>query len=541
MSTEFNFPANPVLDEIVILPDGGQAQWNGYAWVTLGSGSSVDYPITIEKGGTNATTLSDAQLNLIIGLTNIDTTAPATPKYGDRWIRPDNMTEQVWVPNAAGTSGVWINPAGGGGGGGGGIRLLEDGTVDAPGLAWASEPGLGWFRPVAKTIATVADGYIINAITGSDTGTTMSLYSPINAGISGLNISNNIAISPDYQILGLSSDPARYVIGEILNGTAVSKPLILNFPSGVEMLSGQLRVQDGTLSEPGFSFVDQPDLGLFRVARNWLAVTTNGHGLFSFFSDSGSSTFGIAPPIDNGTSQIYLQNQNDVSANFNFISMSIQGDTNSIIYTGANGTATRGNLTIDSANIYYNSSSHNFNGSIFTSSAITAGGAIVSTEGNILIRSPGGYATLQLDLPGDLSNKYIRTSPQNNLEFVNSNNTAIITIMDDAGNWSGLSFTPTSDERMKSNIEVLEPAHESFSKIQPISFVRNQDPESGKHWGFSSQNLYENVPAVVVGEPTAIREDGTPNPACIDPVGILAMTVLEIQSILKRLQTLENK
>jgi hypothetical protein len=126
MSTEFNFPANPVLGDTVTLPDGGQAQWNGYAWITLGSGSSVDYPITIDKGGTSATTLSEAQLNLIIGLTNIDTAEPATPKYGDRWIRPDNMTEQVWVPNADGSSGVWINPAGGGGGGGG----IPDAPVD---------------------------------------------------------------------------------------------------------------------------------------------------------------------------------------------------------------------------------------------------------------------------------------------------------------------------------------------------------------------------------------------------------------------------
>jgi hypothetical protein len=130
MSESFSFPPNPVLDEIFVLPDGNSVQWNGYAWVPLPV-SDVTYPITIDKGGTSATTVAGAQTNLIIGLTTIDDTPPATPKYGDRWVKPSNMTEMVWVPNAT-NAGIWINPSESSGGGGGGvtypITIAQGGT-----------------------------------------------------------------------------------------------------------------------------------------------------------------------------------------------------------------------------------------------------------------------------------------------------------------------------------------------------------------------------------------------------------------------------
>jgi Chaperone of endosialidase len=268
MSTEFNFPANPALDQIVILPDGGQAQWNGYAWITLGSGSSVDYPITIEKGGTNATTLSDAQLNLIIGLTNIDTAAPATPKYGDRWIRPDNMTEQVWVPNAAGTSGVWINPAGGGGGGGGGgIGLLEDGTVDAPGLAWASEPGLGWFYAGAGEVHMAYQGFKTFEFSTNEAASSISVY-PKTAGQGTIWLNSQPATSTDYSIMSLTSNTVSHAIVESIGGTATSKALILNFPTGVQF-------PDGTIAKPGISFFNEPGLGFYRDSANLVGLSGN--------------------------------------------------------------------------------------------------------------------------------------------------------------------------------------------------------------------------------------------------------------------------
>ena len=62
MSTSFNFPANPVLNQTVVLPDGNSAQWNGYAWVSVED--NVTYPLAVPKGGTGATNPTTARTNL---------------------------------------------------------------------------------------------------------------------------------------------------------------------------------------------------------------------------------------------------------------------------------------------------------------------------------------------------------------------------------------------------------------------------------------------------------------------------------------------
>jgi hypothetical protein len=62
MSSEFNFPANPTIGDIFTLPNGSEAKWNGTEWEIVAS--EVVYPITIDKGGTEAETAIDALFNL---------------------------------------------------------------------------------------------------------------------------------------------------------------------------------------------------------------------------------------------------------------------------------------------------------------------------------------------------------------------------------------------------------------------------------------------------------------------------------------------
>jgi Chaperone of endosialidase len=92
------------------------------------------------------------------------------------------------------------------------------------------------------------------------------------------------------------------------------------------------------------------------------------------------------------------------------------------------------------------------------------------------------------------------------------------------------SFNPTSDERIKGDIEPLAPI--DFAVIKPISFVRKRDPETGRHYGFSAQNLRPVAAELVIGD------FDTDAPAAIDPVGILALAVLEIQSLHQRLKAI---
>jgi hypothetical protein len=145
MST-FTFPLNPTDGEIFTLPDGNDVQWNSYAWVPVTE--TVTYPLEIALGGTSAATVPEAQTNLVIGLTTINDDPPATPKYGDRWIRPEDMVEFVWVPNAN-TAGNWISPFDTSSSGGGSeitypITVALGGTgADTPQQALTNLGGVG--------------------------------------------------------------------------------------------------------------------------------------------------------------------------------------------------------------------------------------------------------------------------------------------------------------------------------------------------------------------------------------------------------------
>ena len=91
--------------------DGKTYGRNTAAWLALGAAAGLAVPIPIASGGTGASTVKGAQTNLGIAATTFDDLAPATPNYGDRWIRPANMVEYVWAPNqGGGGAGTWINP-----------------------------------------------------------------------------------------------------------------------------------------------------------------------------------------------------------------------------------------------------------------------------------------------------------------------------------------------------------------------------------------------------------------------------------------------
>lgn len=108
-------------------------------------------------------------------------------------------------------------------------------------------------------------------------------------------------------------------------------------------------------------------------------------------------------------------------------------------------------------------------------------------------------------------------------------------------------FTPSSDERGKEGVMLLDRQHDAFMQIGPIEW-RWPSPANGSFyadtrpkWGFSAQNLTKVVPIAVNGDVTAVDAEGKPIIACIDPVPIVALTVLEVQALFRELAELRAR
>jgi Chaperone of endosialidase len=286
MSTEFEFPANPAPGDTFTLPSGSEVQWNGYAWVGATTGT-VTYPLDISLGGTSAATVPDAQTNLIIGLTSITDTVPITPKYGDRWIKPSNMVEMVWVPND-GTLGVWVNPVdSSGGGGGGGGSGIEDAPIDGKqygrqDAAWtevSTSGGGGDFLPLAG-----------GTLTGDLT---------ITSAITTINLNNTDSVSGSNNINGLTNDVPRWTLrlgglGEETGGDVGSDFVLDRYSDAGVPLATAL-----SISRANGDAIFGAGIGASYVNATQMSVNALGNALFKLNKGaSGSANYLLGTQAD---------------------------------------------------------------------------------------------------------------------------------------------------------------------------------------------------------------------------------------------------
>lgn len=210
-------------------------------------------------------------------------------------------------------------------------------------------------------------------------------------------------------------------------------------------------------------------------------------------------------------------------------------------------------------------------GDTMTTSGSTATLTISDTGGN--------GANLKLAGNGGTTpNKSIRAQ-SGNLEFVNSAYSVAIAALSDGGRlstnfgygckagtsggtgantfnlfWTGAAMqlwvdttntgtiNVTSDERIKHEISPIASDRAAFMRIVPISYQWKTQgiyvDDGVARWGFSAQNLFSTIPKAVTGDVTAVDEDGKPIPAQVDDRPILAMTVLEVQALIREVEAL---
>lgn len=121
-----------------------------------------------------------------------------------------------------------------------GSQLNPDGTVNAPGIAWASEPGLGFFRVQAGQIGyTGTSQEFINSHIHLYSGKSISLYAgPFGNGGSALNLwaetTQSVIYSPSQRLQ--YSAPSHYFFGSIESNSGLTTGGSIVMPHGQPLI-----------------------------------------------------------------------------------------------------------------------------------------------------------------------------------------------------------------------------------------------------------------------------------------------------------------
>ncbi len=200
---------------------------------------STDFPIDPQT--TSGTALADI-LNRFadtVNTTNSGATEPADKFPGMMWLDTSGGGEGVLkMRNAANTGWITLSTPGG-------AFTLANGTVAAPGLAWSSEPGLGWYRPSASIVRMAAQGLQTAEFGFANAASSYLALTPRAVGASSLYLGSAPIGSANSSSLALSNDPSGHLLFESLAGTATAKPLKLNFPAGVQSVAPVIAPQFG--------------------------------------------------------------------------------------------------------------------------------------------------------------------------------------------------------------------------------------------------------------------------------------------------------
>jgi Chaperone of endosialidase len=524
MSTSFDFPLNPTLDEIITLPDGSEAQWNGYAWAPV-SGSDVTYPIPIDKGGTNAITSTEARINL--GLNTIT-----------------------------------------------GEFIIPDGTVTNPGLAFTNEPGLGMYRSEAARLGFTTGGNEVLAWSAAGTTLNIGVW-PLATGGSSIAFYDSPSGSAIQNTLYLGVNESGYTIQESLNGEAISKALNVTFPTGVNVNSVITVNGASNLNGPVTSnncFIATGDVNnnaFYSPAAN---VTVGGTVSAYSASFAAGATGITAAQVGLGAvlneRQVGSIESGQVRLGWNGANMTCQVDAT---YFGA----------LWPMSISGTAASAPANGGTAQNSNQVGGigGWAYSNQNNnpvYLWCTEGDAQSQHLTVPGVLSVNYANRSDRvNSIDgagagWVNGTINAQSGYLGRAGNggvtsnvmntnWVGNSVQQwvdgsfigninmnISDERIKKDIIPLPADHDAYMGIIPIKYkfrdISIWTDDGVEHWGWSAQNIASTLPIALVGTFNEVTKfDGEIQPAGVDERPILALTVLEVQALVNEVAELRAR
>lgn len=196
----------------------------------------------------------------------------------------------------------------------GGAIGIPDGSVSAPAFSFSSDTNTGAYRVSSGNIGVAVDGVRAAAFDLAADGTTAGLA--IGTGVSAISNSYALAVgtNADTQTgIDLRNDNgtsgancALRMICDVGGGTKVNtlsynaSYFQMSTNAGSDLIytdAGALKIEDGTSSLPGYSFIDDPNTGFYRIGSGNIGVTVDGVvcGGFDVAADGITAGMAIGP------------------------------------------------------------------------------------------------------------------------------------------------------------------------------------------------------------------------------------------------------
>jgi hypothetical protein len=178
----------------------------------------------------------------------------------------------------------------------------------------------------------------------------------------------------------------------------------------------------------------------------------------------------------------------------------------------------------------------------------------IDSSGSLLINTPSNIALSSRTVPLQiLQNNNLReaitikanssTYDISSINFVNAVGSQVGYIFFNA---SSVTYSTSSDYRLKENIVPMTGALDKVAQLKPVTYTWKQDGSDGQ--GFIAHELQAVVPDAVTGEKDAVDDEGNPVYQGIDTsflVATLTAAIQEQQTIINdlkaRIETLEAK
>jgi hypothetical protein len=168
----------------------------------------TDFPI--DPVTTSGTALADIlnRMNEANNSNNAGATPPAATFPGMIWLDTSATPSVMRIRNAGNTGWDTIPTSGSPG-------LFADGSVLAPGMAFASEPGLGWFRRSTGAIAFAAGGgRAFDFSSTAASSSTITIFPRAASGVGSVAMTNQPAAAAAYSVAAISCSPAGWTLIE---------------------------------------------------------------------------------------------------------------------------------------------------------------------------------------------------------------------------------------------------------------------------------------------------------------------------------------